>query len=245
MWTFADLKWEYETLWDSMRIRPEKSETVTRLARKLIRAKPRYETVASRTGVPWFVVAALHERESGADFSSYLGNGEPLTRRTVLVPRGRGPFTSWEDGAFDALGLDGLDKVKEWTPARACYEIEKFNGFGYRVKATRSPYLWSFSNHYARGKFVADGLFNARVVDAQCGAIPLVKRITELDATARFPLRSAAETAAGGGIVAGGAAVTQQAMQHGASLATVVTIVLITAVIAAATFFAVRRYRHG
>jgi lysozyme family protein len=40
------------------------------------------------TGVPWFVVAALHERESGADFATYLGNGEPLNRVTQLVPKG-------------------------------------------------------------------------------------------------------------------------------------------------------------
>jgi lysozyme family protein len=190
--SFADLKSEYENLWAGMTIRPERAEAVTRIARKLIASRARYAAVAAKTRVPWFVIAALHNRESDADFSTYLGNGEPLNRVTRIVPKGRGPFGSWEAGAIDALALDGLDQVAvvvaDWTPARACYEIEKFNGFGYRNHhpAVKSPYLWSFSNQYSRGKYVADGRFDAGAVDAQCGAMPIVKRIMELDATARF-----------------------------------------------------------
>ena len=159
--------------------------------------------------MPWFVIAALHNRESDADFDTYLGNGEPLDRVTRLVPVGRGPFSSWEAGAIDALRYDGLDEVKEWTPARACYEIETFNGFGYRNHhpQVKSPYLWSFSNHYAKGKYVADGRFSADAVDAQCGAIPVLKRIMELDSSARFKTSDFGKTAAGGVVVVGGGAV--------------------------------------
>ena len=157
-----------------------------RIARKLTRHKAQYLSVEARTGVPWFVIAALHNRESDADFATYLGNGEPLDRKTTLVPKGRGPFDSWEAGAVDALALDGLDQVKTWSPERACFEIEKFNGFGYRKRGVRSPYLWSFSNHYARGKYVADGRFSPTHVDEQCGAIPILKVLMELDASARF-----------------------------------------------------------
>ncbi len=106
--------------------------------------------------------------------------------RTALVPKGRGPFDSWEAGAVDALALDGLDQVKTWSPERACFEIEKFNGFGYRKRGVRSPYLWSFSNHYAHGKYVTDGRFSSTHVDEQCGAIPILKAIMELDSSARF-----------------------------------------------------------
>ena len=116
----------------------------------------------------------------------YGANGEPLNRRTILVPKGRGPFEDWAAGAVDALALDGLDQVKAWTPERACFEIERFNGFGYRKRGINSPYLWSFSNHYERGKYVADGRFSPTHVDQQCGAIPVLKRIMELDETARF-----------------------------------------------------------
>src|SRR5262245_4484018 len=185
---FEDLKADYAELWRCMQVRPEKSAEVERIARALIALKPRYQAVATRTGVPWAVIAVLHERESDADFHTYLGNGEPLTRQTRLVPAGRGPFESWEAGAIDALELDGLDKVDEWTPERACFEIEKFNGFGYRNNhpEVKSPYLWSFSNVYSSGKYVADGRFSAAAVDQQCGAMPALKRIMEFDASARL-----------------------------------------------------------
>jgi lysozyme family protein len=186
MFDFSELKSEFATLWGSMEVSADKHELVTRLARKLIRHKAQYQTVEARTGVPWFVIAALHNRESDADFSTYLGNGEPLNRRTILVPKGRGPFDDWEAGAVDALVLDGLDQVKAWTPERACFEIEKFNGFGYRKRGINSPYLWSFSNHYVRGKYISDGRFSPTHVDQQSGAIPVLKRIMELDSSARF-----------------------------------------------------------
>lgn len=186
--TFADLKSEYENLWAKMKIRPERAAVVDGIARKLARHKARYQAVERATGVPWFVIAALHNRESDADFDTYLGNGEPLDRMTRLVPKGRGPFGTWEQGAIDALRIDGLDKFAasggaEWTPARACYEIEKFNGFGYRTHHpdVKSPYLWSFTNHYTSGKYVADGHFDEDAVDRQCGALPVLKRIMEIE----------------------------------------------------------------
>src|SRR5262245_42001636 len=74
----------------------DKRELVTHIGRKLIRNKAQYQAVEARTGVPWFVIAALHNRESDADFSTYLGNGEPLNRKTTLVPKGRGPFENWQ-----------------------------------------------------------------------------------------------------------------------------------------------------
>lgn len=178
--TFDQLKADYANLWKSMVIKPDKAATVTSIAQKLIAHQATYEAVEDETGVPWFVIAALHNRESDADFSTYLGNGEPLNRVTRLVPKGRGPFPSWEDGAKDALAIDGLDKVTDWSPERACFEIEKFNGFGYRNKGIPSPYLWSFSNNYRAGKYVADGQFSASAVDQQCGAIPILKRLMEL-----------------------------------------------------------------
>ena len=66
-------------------------------------------------------------RESGADFSTYLGNGEPLTRRTRIVPKGRGPFKTWEDGAVDALRFDSLDDVlaEDWTIEGVCLRLRE------------------------------------------------------------------------------------------------------------------------
>jgi cell wall-associated NlpC family hydrolase len=64
------------------------------------------------------------------------------------------------------------------------YKLEEYNGFGYRNlrPAIASPYLWSFSNHYARGKFVADGRFSPTAVSQQCGAAVLLKRLAQTGA---------------------------------------------------------------
>ena len=192
--SFEELKSDYAGLWSGMQVRPERAAQVDHIARGLMGNKARYEQVSRTTNVPWSVIAVLHQRESDADFRTYLGNGEPLNRKTRLVPAGRGPFSTWEEGAIDALQFDGLDKVRDWTPERACYEVEKFNGFGYRGKHINSPYLWSFSNAYSSGKYVADGRFSASAVDEQCGAIPVLKRIMELDSSVQFNGGAPAQT---------------------------------------------------
>lgn len=184
--SFEDLRSDYADLWQRMEVRSDKVQAVNAIANRLMGSKSVYQKVSQTTGVPWFVIAALHNRESDADFDAYLGNGEPLNRVTRLVPKGRGPFPSWEAGAIDALDLDRLNQVTDWSPERACYEIEKFNGFGYRAKHVNSPYLWSFSNNYQSGKYVADGVFNPSVVDQQCGAMPIIKQIVALDPAANF-----------------------------------------------------------
>lgn len=55
---------------------------------------------------------------------------------------------------------------------------EVHNGFGYFHVAT--PYLWSFSNHYNRGKFTSDGQYSPDAVSAQAGAATVLRRMTDL-----------------------------------------------------------------
>jgi hypothetical protein len=57
--------------------------------------------------------------------------------------------------------------------------MERYNGFGYRPKGIHSPYLWSFSNHYTKGKFTADGHFDGDAVSKQIGAAVLLRRMSE------------------------------------------------------------------
>jgi lysozyme family protein len=184
---FSAVKREYADLWQNMEITDQ--EDVNQAAETALENKERYQRVERLARVPWAVIAALHMRESGADFDTYLGNGEPLTRRTRLVPKGRGPFKDWEAGAVDALRYDELDDLlaEDWIIEGVCYACEKFNGFGYRGKKINSPYLWSKSNNYSRGKFVADGKWSATARDQQVGAMPMIKRMMELDASITFP----------------------------------------------------------
>lgn len=243
--TFTELKQEYADLWKRMVIPAAKLATVNGIASRLLVNKKRYQDVTHMTGVPWFVIAALHERESGADFSTYLGNGEPLSRKTKLVPKGRGPFISWETGAIDALKLDGLDQVTDWTPERACFEVEKFNGFGYRNKGINSPYLWSFTSNYTRGKYVSDGRYNASAVDGQCGAIPVLRQIMMMDPSARLSIAPKTNTGLGtaGTVIVGGAVATGQAQAAGVHIGLIIAIIAVTAVVAIAGYLAVRWYR--
>jgi lysozyme family protein len=183
---FDQVKHEYAALWAAMTIPAGRLAAVDAAARRLVAARARYQAVERATGVPWFVVAAIHERESGQSWHASLAQGDPWDRRSVHVPAGRGPFASWEDAAVDALRLDHLDKVRDWSPERCCYELELYNGFGYRRHGIHSPYLWSVSSNYRQGKFVADGQWSTATVDRQIGCMPLIRRMMALDPSIAF-----------------------------------------------------------
>lgn len=180
---FAELRPEYEHLLSIMKA--TKAPLVEQVARKLVGFKDRYKWVSDRTGVPIAVLATLHERESTANFHTYLGNGEPLNRVTRLVPKGRGPFAdpqAWEKGAIDAIGLDGLAvNSAPWSMPYACWKGEAWNGFGPRNHGRHTGYLWSGTNIYTGGKYVADGVWNPDFQDPQLGIVPVMLRMGTLD----------------------------------------------------------------
>src|SRR4051812_36962652 len=176
---------DYELLFDSCLIQPARAATVNAMVSRIAANRSRYETVGKPLGIPWYVVGLIHAMESGGDFKRHLHNGDPLTARTRNWPPGRPPggtppFT-WEDSASDALRMRKLQAWKDWSIPGVLYQLEGYNGWGYRdVKPPIStPYLWSFSNHYTRGKYVSDGKYSATAVSQQCGAGPLLKRMLE------------------------------------------------------------------
>lgn len=184
---FDDIKGEYRVLWDNLDIRPKWTSAIDRRAKQIIANKDRYEDVEARTGVPWWMVGCIHSMESGLKFSRHLHNGDSLSKRTWRVParrpkRGKPPF-SWEFSADDALKMKGWHKINDWSIERVLYETERYNGWGYRLyRGIKSPYLWSGSGHYRRGKYVADGKWSKTAVSGQTGAACLMKRIHELEA---------------------------------------------------------------
>jgi lysozyme family protein len=172
---------DYVDLWQSCVIRPAKVTEVDRIVDRIVDRKDRYKNAGKPHGVPWHVVGVIHMLEGSGNFGTHLHNGDPLTARTVHVPKGRPkagnpPFT-WEESAADALELDGLGKWANWSLPGTLFALERFNGFGYRPKKINSPYLWSFSNQYSKGKFVADGVFSPTAVSQQCGAAALLRRM--------------------------------------------------------------------
>jgi lysozyme family protein/uncharacterized protein YcbK (DUF882 family) len=157
----------------------EAQRVVSQLADKVLEFKPRYQKVGDPLGVPWWFIAAIHMLESTFNFETHLHNGDPLTARTFRVPAGRprvwNPPQDWESSARDALQRLELDGQRDWSLPRALFRWEAYNGFGYRPQGVASPYLWSLSTIYGKGKYVADGVFDRNAVSQQCGAATLLK----------------------------------------------------------------------
>jgi lysozyme family protein len=177
------LRAEYQNLFDTCQINADKQTEVAGLAASIIQHRSRYEAVGTPLAIPWFFIGVIHNMESSQRFDRHLHNGDPLTARTVHVPAGRPasgdpPFT-WEVSATDALKLEALDKVTDWQLPTLLYQIEKYNGFGYRTRHpdVLSPYLWSGSQHYTKGKFIADGTFDPDAVSKQSGAAVILQRM--------------------------------------------------------------------
>jgi lysozyme family protein len=184
---FSALQSEYKTLWAGLKVNPAKLATIDALAADRVSGKGRYKLVETATSVPWFVVALIHQMEAGGSWQGHLHNGDPLSSRTIHVPANRPkvgtpPFT-WVESAIDAMRYEGLDKVRGWTIERVCYELEAYNGWGSRARGIHTPYLWSYSNWYTKGKYIADHVWSESTVSAQCGAMPLLSRMMTKDAT--------------------------------------------------------------
>jgi lysozyme family protein/peptidoglycan hydrolase-like protein with peptidoglycan-binding domain len=176
----------YESNWQNMQIRHGSVDRAKNEAAQLLKHKSTYQEIATITGVPWHFIGLCHDRESGFDFNKYLGNGQPLNRVTTIVPKGRGPFRSFVDGAVDALRNQGLVGAMDWSLARTLFRLEAYNGFGYHSRGVNSPYLWSGSTVYGppearAGKFVADGVFDPHAVDPQLGVAVILRELMELD----------------------------------------------------------------
>lgn len=179
------LKADYQRLFDSCDLRRERMDEIEGAIGRIQRGKAHYETVSAATGVPWHVIAVIHQMECGGRFDQHLHNGDPLTARTVHVPanrpaKGSPPFT-WEESAQDALRLKRMDRWSDWALPGTLYKLEGYNGFGYRLyhPETLSPYLWAGSNHYTRGKYIQDGTWSPTAVSRQIGAAVLLRRMAE------------------------------------------------------------------
>lgn len=145
-----------------------------------------FEQAISASGsIPWYFIACVHYLECSFSFKKHLHNGDPLTGYTVQVPAGRPkvghppPFT-FKESAVDALKFMGFDKVRSWILPFMLRKLEAYNGFGYfKYRKINSPYLWSFSNHYTKGKYVKDGKYDKDAVSKQMGSAVILKRMEE------------------------------------------------------------------
>ncbi len=168
-----------ETRWHAAKLTRSFSMT----ASKILAGKPRYQIVEKRTNVPWWVIGVIHEREASCSWSANIAQGDPWNKVSVHVPAGRGPFQSWEEAAYDALvNCDPhAAEWKDWSAGGTMTILERYNGLGYYNKGLPSPYIWSGTDQYVKGKYVADGVFDPNAVDSQLGCAGLLLTMQAID----------------------------------------------------------------
>ncbi len=183
----ASLKHANSVRWAAMHVDPHYVPILEKIAGRLLSAEERYRTVA-RTGVPWWIIAVIHQRESSQSWLASLAQGDPWNKKSIHVPKGRGPFHSWEDAAMDALinCPPYAAKWKDWTPGGALTLLEKYNGLGYAMRGKPSPYVWASTDQYKKGKYTSDGHYDPNAIDHQLGCAALISVMAQHNKDVKF-----------------------------------------------------------
>ena len=162
------------------------------VAQQLCQKKDRFLGLSSLIGnrVPWFAIAVIKQREAGDDprWTKSIAQGQPWNVRSTIVPKGRGPFKSWEESGIDALVncAPFAARNPDWSIGGLLTLLEQYNGLGYAARGLPSPYIWSGTDQYRSGKYVSDGVFNPNVVDAQLGCAGLLLAMQQIDPSIQF-----------------------------------------------------------
>ncbi|MFT5584760.1 MAG: lysozyme family protein [Cognaticolwellia sp.] len=154
-----------------------------------IQYKAKYLAVSAEASVPAELIAAIHWRESSGSFKKYLHQGDPLGKQAVNVPTNIPIFHDWHKAAVHALTMKdkaanrdnlGVNAGTE-DPATLASYAEAYNGLGYHNKKTASPYVYSGTDAYTSGKYVADSQYSSSAVDKQLGVITMMGAIGGMD----------------------------------------------------------------
>lgn len=189
--SITQLKKDNAQRWKNMKPDPAVVPLIDKIAKRLVApaAKTQYQAVSAITKVPWAVIAVIHEREASQSFKASIAQGDPWNKVSIHVPKGRGPFASWQDAAVDAL-VNCAPKAAswpDWSTGGALTLLEEYNGLGYAARGLPSPYVWASTDQYKKGKFVSDGHFDPNAVDTQLGCAALLNRMIAMDASITFP----------------------------------------------------------
>lgn len=179
----------YLNLYNTMVIDPAKMGFVTPIVNRIVKNTGIYQNIAYKVNIsmPYWFVAVIHLQECNLLFDRHLHNGDPLTHRTTHVPMGYPKFAptglnkayTFEESAIDALKLSKVDKITDWSMSNMLKTLEGYNGFGYLHHDINTPYLWSFTNQYTKGKYISDGHFDSNAVSKQLGIACIIKRLAE------------------------------------------------------------------
>lgn len=171
--------------WNNMNITASLVPVLNKVSQRLLSAKDRYVAVETATSTPWWAIAVIHERESSQSWKASLAQGDPWDKVSVHVPAGRGPFTSWEQAAIDALVNCPPHAATwtDWSAGGSLTLLEKYNGLGYANKGRPSPYVWASTDQYVSGKYVSDNHYDPDAVDHQLGCAALLASMKAFDAS--------------------------------------------------------------
>ena len=184
-----DLAKEYRRLFEKATINPKWAKRMKKAAETIYAGREMYQKVVALlpAPAPWPLVGVIHMMEGSCNFHTHLHNGDSLDGRTHNDPGGRpltgSPPFSWIESALDALNMKGWGKITKWTLERAMYELERYNGFGYRLyhPDVLTPYLWSGTSLYTKGKYVRDHDFSSSAVSDQEGIMGMLLALAEID----------------------------------------------------------------
>lgn len=189
--------------WKGCAVLPASQNAFNQVALRLVaeKAKKVYQEIEAETRVPWYVIAVIHERESSQRWDRSIAQGDRWDAVSRNVPRGRGPFKSFKEAAYDAL-VNCAPKAARWTDwsiGGILTILEEYNGLGYasgpsaKVNGVRvqyppmpSPYIWGGTNIQTRGKYTGDGVFSISTMDTQLGCAGLLMAMQKLDKSIVF-----------------------------------------------------------
>lgn len=182
--------------WDICKVTPSRLNEVNATAMKLCGkyAKDQYLELEKATGVPWYIIAVIHEREGDQNFNTSLAQGDPWRVVSRHVPRGRGPFKSFFDAGVDSLVRcpPYASRWRDWTPGGALTLLEEYNGLGYEIYHNESsPYNWGATNQEMWGKYTSDGSYSSHAWDTQLGCAAMLKQMMVIDPTITFATAAA------------------------------------------------------
>jgi len=150
-----------------------------------------YEQVSEATNIPSILIIALHYREADLDFTTYLGNGDPLGKETVNVPSGL-LFNDWYSGAVDALTRE-KPAIAASGITKDCLDFGKmityatyFNGLGYLHRGVSDPYTLAGTDCYFNGvdnlggKYTSDGVYSPTEIDKEVGVLIILRTLAAI-----------------------------------------------------------------
>lgn len=185
------LDW-YGAAWEEMTFDPGYEKVIKSTSLLILSHRARYEDVSTKTGIPWDFIAGVHWMEASCDFRGALHNGDRIigtNRKTYNVPKDRGPFSTWEGSAIDALALDGLTSIKKWPIEVKLQQAERYNGGGYLKyhRTENTPYLWAQSSiNDGDGLYTSDGSWSESAATNARPGIATIFKQWEIDKILEF-----------------------------------------------------------